>query len=295
MGWVIGGLIAALVGSAMQAYAQNSASKKAQARMRAAQYALGDAQDKINDKIMQAAGEYDSEKRVANQAAEQERIASDIKSDVAESQAIRDAQQVTAGNVSSDYEKARAASKEKTADYANAFADLVSKIRSAGTTRMNEGFKLNRYGQDIGMLAKNAQGDYAVGVAQAQDALNSKKGLENLGKIVSAIGTVASLYGGFASAGASAAGSAAGNGGMLSGLSTAGGTGLSQGLTAGGATLGGGASAGSAFGSSLLSSTPGTFSQAANILGVAGNGGLMPYLAGGTALGTYTNPWKLNN
>lgn len=287
MEWVIGGLIAALVGSAMQTYAQQSASRKAQARMQAAQYALGSAQDKINDKIMQAAGEYESGKREENQQAEADRIAADIKSDIAESQAIRDTQQETAGNVSSDYERARAASQETTTNRANAFADLVSKIRSAGTNRMNEGFKLNRYAQDIGMLAKNAQGDYAVGVSKAQDALNSKSGLMNLGKIVSAIGAVASMYGGLASAGAGAAGSAASEG-MVGGLSA----GAGNGLTAGGAALGGGASTESAFGSSLLSSTPGSFSKAAQIMGSAGNGGLMPYLSGGTALGAYSNPWK---
>lgn len=292
MGWIIGGLVAALVGSAMQSYAAASAQRKAQSRMNAAQYALGSAQDKINDKIMQAAGEYQSDKRVTNQQEEADRIATDIKTDVAESQAIRDAQQETAGNVSSDYERAREASQQKTADHANAFADLMGTIRSAGTNRMNEGFKLNRYAQDIGMLAKNAQGDYAVGVSEANDALRSKDGLMNLGKIVSAIGTVASMYGGLASAGAGAAGSSAANAGaneLMSGLSAAG----STGLTAGGATLGGGASAGSAFGSSLLSSAPGGFSKAAQIMGTAGaNGGLMPYLAGGTALGTYSNPWK---
>lgn len=292
MEWIVGGLIAALVGTAMQSYASASAQRKAQAKMNAANYALGSAQDRINDKIMQAAGEYQSDKRVTNQQEEADRIASDIKTDVAESQAIRDAQQETAGNVSSDYERAREASKQKTEEHANAFADLVGTIRSAGTNRMNEGFKLNRYAQDIGMLAKNAQGDYAVNVAKAQDALHSKDGLMNLGKIVSAIGAAASMYGGLAGAGAGAAASSAGSQGMVSGLSTAGGAGLSSGLAASGATLGGGATAGSTLGSSLLSAAPGTFSKAAQLLGTAGNGGLMPYLAGGTALGTYSNPWK---
>ena len=296
MEWIVGGLIAALVGTAMQSYASASAQRKAQAKMNAANYALGSAQDRINDKIMQAAGEYQSDKRVNNQQEEADRIATDIKTDVTESQAIRDAQQETAGNVSSDYERAREASKQKTQEHANAFADLVGTIRSAGTNRMNEGFKLNRYAQDIGMLAKNAQGDYAVNVAKAQDALHSKDGLMNLGKIVSAIGTVASMYGGLASAGVGAAGSAAssaGTEGLVSGLSAAGGSGLSSGLAASGATLGGGATAGSTLGSSLLASAPGGFSKAAQIMGTAGmNGGLMPYLAGGTALGTYSNPWK---
>ena len=40
MGWIIGGLIAALVGTAMQSYGQAEANRKAQAKMKAAQYAL---------------------------------------------------------------------------------------------------------------------------------------------------------------------------------------------------------------------------------------------------------------
>ena len=79
MEWIIGGLIAAAVGTAMQTYAQQSANRKAQAKMNAAQYALGDAQDRINDKIMSAASEYESGKRETNQQAEAEHIAGDIK------------------------------------------------------------------------------------------------------------------------------------------------------------------------------------------------------------------------
>ena len=270
MEWIVGGLIAALVGTAMQSYASASAQRKAQAKMNAANYALGSAQDRINDKIMQAAGEYQSDKRVNNQQEEADRIATDIKTDVAESQAIRDAQQETAGNVSSDYDRAREASKQRTEEHANAFADLVGTIRSAGTNRMNEGFKLNRYAQDIGMLAKNAQGDYAVGVSEAQDALNSKQGLMNLGKIVSAIGAAASMYGGLAGAGVGAAGSAAAN--------AAAGTGAAAGTTAASSGL-----------TSLLAAAPAASSKVFNLMG--GNEGdsvRLPYLNG--ALNA--NPWS---
>ena len=225
MGWIIGGLIAALVGTAMQSYGQAEANRKAQAKMKAAQYALGSAQDKINAQIQEAAAGYESPRRIANQEAEANRIASDIKADVAESQAIRDTQQETAGNVSEDYKAARTASQDLTKQKFNAFADLIGQIRSAGTLRQNEGFRLNRYAQNVDQLAKNARGDFAVGQAQAQDALHSKDGLINLGKVVQAIGAVASMYGGIAAAGASTA------------ANTAPATGT--GLTAGGTGVGG--------------------------------------------------------
>lgn len=225
MGWIIGGLIAALVGTAMQSYGQAEANRKAQAKMKAAQYALGSAQDKINAQIQEAAAGYESPRRIANQEAEANRIASDIKADVSESQAIRDTQQETAGNVSEDYKAARTASQDLTKQKFNAFADLIGQIRSAGTLRQNEGFRLNRYAQNVDQLAKNARGDFAVGQAQAQDALHSKDGLINLGKVVQAIGAVASMYGGIAAAGASAAANTA--------------TETGAGLTAGGTGVGG--------------------------------------------------------
>ena len=225
MGWIIGGLIAALVGTAMQSYGQAEANRKAQAKMKAAQYALGSAQDKINAQIQEAAAGYESPRRIANQEAEANRIASDIKTDVSESQAIRDTQQETAGNVSEDYKAARTASQDLTKQKFNAFADLIGQIRSAGTLRQNEGFRLNRYAQNVDQLAKNARGDFAVGQAQAQDALHSKDGLINLGKVVQAIGAVASMYGGIAAAGASAAANTA--------------TETGTGLTAGGTGVGG--------------------------------------------------------
>lgn len=225
MGWIIGGLIAALVGTAMQSYGQAEANRKAQAKMKAAQYALGSAQDKINAQIQEAAAGYESPRRIANQEAEANRIASDIKADVSESQAIRDTQQETAGNVSEDYKAARTASQDLTKQKFNAFADLIGQIRSAGTLRQNEGFRLNRYAQNVDQLAKNARGDFAVGQAQAQDALHSKDGLINLGKVVQAIGAVASMYGGIAAAGASTAANTA--------------TATGTGLTVGGTGVGG--------------------------------------------------------
>lgn len=273
MGWIIGGLIAALVGTAMQSYGQAEANRKAQAKMKAAQYALGSAQDKINAQIQEAAAGYESPRRIVNQKAEANRIASDIKADVAESQAIRDTQQETAGNVSEDYKAARTASQELTKQKFNAFADLIGQIRSAGTLRQNEGFRLSRYAQNVDQLAKNARGDFAVGQAQAQDALHSKDGLINLGKVVQAIGAVASMYGGIAAAGASTAANAAAGTGLSA--SAAG----SSGLTAAGTGASGLKMAGA--GQALL----GGSSAAANSAWTSG----IPYMLGGGYLAS--NPW----
>ena len=249
MGWIIGGLIAALVGTAMQSYGQAEANRKAQAKMKAAQYALGSAQDKINAQIQEAATGYESPRRIANQEAEANR------------------------NVSEDYKAARTASQDLTKQKFNAFADLIGQIRSAGTLRQNEGFRLNRYAQNVDQLAKNARGDFAVGQAQAQDALHSKDGLINLGKVVQAIGAVASMYGGIAAAGASTAANAAAGTGLSA--SAAG----SSGLTAAGTGASGLKMAGA--GQALL----GGSSAAANSAWTSG----IPYMLGGGYLAS--NPW----
>lgn len=276
MEWVIGGLIAALVGTAMTSYAQHSASRKAQAKMKAAQYALGSAQDKINQQIMEAASGYQSPKRIANQQAEANRISSDIKADVSESQAIRDQQQATAGRVSEDYKAARTASQENTKQKFNAFADLIGQIRSAGTMRQNEGFRLNRYGQRIDQLAKNARGDFAVGQAEAQKALHSKDGLANLGRIVQAIGAAVSMYGGVAAAGASAAAGAGASGTTALSAGSAG----ASGMTAAGAGASGMKMANA--GQALLAGSGGATSAWGNT---------MPYLIGG-GYAAAQNPWR---
>lgn len=275
MEWVIGGLIAMLVGAGMNAYATNSANKKAQARLKAAQYELGTAQDKINQQIAAATAEYESGKRVQNQAEEADRISSDIKSDVAESQAIRDSQQETQGNVSNDYTQARATAQQKTVDNANAFADLIGKIRSANTLRLNEGYKLNRYGENIGQLAKNARGNYAVGQAEAQQALHSKDTLKTWGQVIQAIGAAASMYGAVAAAPAAAAGasgSAAGTGITAAGNGAAG-------LSATGAGASGLQATGAAS-SALANATWGTGATAAGTA-ASNNAWALPYLVGG--------------
>ncbi len=222
--WALAAVVAAIAGAGMQAYATNAATKKAQARMNTAQYELGQAQDKINDQIAQATAQYETGNRQKNQAEEADRISTEIKNDVSESQAIRDEQQTTAGNVSNDYQEARSNAQAKTTEEANAFADLIGQIRSAGNLRMNEGFNLNRYAQNVDQLAKNARGTYAIRQAQAQDDLNSKNALKNWGQAIQLAGTIASIYGagaaGAAGAGTNAA-TAAGSGAAAAGTTAA--------------------------------------------------------------------------
>lgn len=198
------GLVMAIVGTATQMYAQNQAQKAAQARMNEGYMQQRNAQDKINQKIAEATAQYQTGNREGLQSSEAQRIANDIKTDVSESQAIRNAQQATAGNVSEDYKTSKESSNEDVAAKMNAFADLIGQIRSAGTMRQQEGWNTNRHLQDIQMIGRNAQGNMMVAQDEAQQALNSKNWLKNIGALTSAAGSALTM-GAAAGAGASAA------------------------------------------------------------------------------------------
>lgn len=189
-GLEIGAIIAAIVGTAMQVSANYTANKRAQAALQDAMWQLDEDGKKINEKIVEGAGEFEHDKRAVQQKDIAKQVSDDIKANVAESQTMRDESQAVQGNVSDDYTKARSASQALTADKANAFADLVGKIRSAAQLRQNEGFGLMKTGQEVDKLARNARGNWQVGQARVDDAAHSRDGLKAAGQLVSALGSI---------------------------------------------------------------------------------------------------------
>ena len=177
-GLEIGAIIAAVAGAAMQQYANYSANKAAQAKLNDAMYQLNDDGKKINDVIAEATKDMDAGKRYEQQQEIAKNVSDDLKSNVAESQALRNESQAVQGNVSNDYAAARQAANEKTMATSNAFADLVGKIRSAAQLRQNEGINLTRAGQKVDQLARDARGNWQVGQVRVNDALHSKDGLK---------------------------------------------------------------------------------------------------------------------
>ena len=196
-GLEIAAIIAMVAGTAMQQYSQYSANKAAQKQLNEAMYQLNDDGKKITDVIDEAAQEFDNSKRQNQQQEIAEKVADEIKGNVAESQALRDESQAVQGNVSNDYLTARQAAQERTALASNAFADLVGKIRSAAQLRQNEGFGLMKAGQKVDQFARDARGNWQVGQARVNDALHSKDGLKAAGQIVSALGAALGMGAGF--------------------------------------------------------------------------------------------------
>lgn len=193
---VIGGIIATIVGAAMQQYSQYSANKAAQKQLNNAMYQLNEDGKKITDVIDESAQNFEHNKRAAQQQEIYAKVADEIKGNVAESQALRDESQAVQGNVSKDYLTAREAAQANTIAQSNAFADLVGKIRSAAQLRQNEGIGLMKTGQLVDQYARNARGNWQVGQARVNDALHSKDDLKAAGAIIQAIGSVATMAGG---------------------------------------------------------------------------------------------------
>ena len=196
-GLEIAAIIAMVAGTAMQQYSQYSANKAAQKQLNAAMYQLNDDGKKITDVINDAAQEFDNSKRQNQQQEIAQKVADDIKGNVAESQALRNESQAVQGNVSNDYLTAREAANDKTMATSNAFADLVGKIRSAAQLRQNEGFGMMKAGQLVDQFARDARGNWQVGQARVNDALHSKDGLKAAGQIVSALGAAMGMGAGF--------------------------------------------------------------------------------------------------
>lgn len=216
-GLEIGAIIAAIVGAAMQTSASYTANKRAQAALQDAMWQLNEDGKKINEKIVEGAGEFEHDKRAVQQQDIAKQVSDEIKSNVAESQTMRDESQTVQGNVSDDYTQARSASQALTADKASAFADLVGKIRSAAQLRQNEGFGLMKTGQEVDKLARNARGNWQVGQARVDDAAHSRDGLKAAGQLVSALGSIMGMgaMGQAMSAGASAGSAASGSVGQV--------------------------------------------------------------------------------
>ena len=246
--WAIYLALAAIVaGTALQQNAQYRANKKASQIQNQAAYELNQAQDKINSAIKSQTEEFQTENRQKKQDEIASEQAQTMKDNVAESQAIRDEQQETQGNVSEDYKEARNNAQDKTKAAANAFAELTARLQSANALRRNENFGLKRAANEIAGIGRDAQGLYTVRQSQAKDALNSHQAQKNLGQLMQLAGTIymggagAGLWGG-ASAAGGAAGGAASSGSMaatpaLTSASAAGNTAATSAIAANKAAL----------------------------------------------------------
>lgn len=212
----IAALLAAVVGAGVQYKAQSDAAERQQREIAASLLKQDEYSRKAEKKALDTAQTYSPGKRMA----EQDQLATEIEQSliqpVAESQAIRNQQTTTQGDVSQDYTAAKARSELETMKQAEGLARLLGKTSSANRLRLNEGVRLMDAGMDVDRLGNFARGQYGADQIAIQQAGNPNAGQMFLGSVLQGLGSAGMAYGGSmgTAAGAGSAAAAGGNAGQ---------------------------------------------------------------------------------
>ena len=212
----IAALVAAVVGAGVQYKAQTDAAERQQREIAASLLKQDEYSRKAEKKALDTAQTYSTDKRMA----EQDQLATEIEQSliqpVAESQAIRNQQTTTQGDVSQDYTAAKARSELETMKQAEGLARLLGKTSSANRLRLNEGVRLMDAGMDVDRLGNFARGQYGADQIAIQQAGNPNAGQMFLGSVLQGLGSAGMAYGGSmgTAAGAGSAAAAGGNAGQ---------------------------------------------------------------------------------
>ena len=225
--FTIAALVAAVAGAGMQYKASQDAQERQRREIQASLQAQRELQMQAEKKAMDAATGYETPKR----AAEQQQLATEIEQSliqpVSESQAIRAEQQTTQGDVSDDYQTAKAAADLETMKQAEQLARLLGKTTSASRLRMNEGIRLMDTGTAVDQL-----GSFSRGRAGADNIAIQQAGLVDPGQVF-----LGSLLQSAGTAGLRAGGSAAASGSTGTGLKATTGEGMNLFAPSGGPGL----------------------------------------------------------
>lgn len=223
----IAALVAAVAGAGIQYKASQDAQNRQREEIARSLEAQRELQMQAEKKAMDAATGYETPKR----AAEQQQLATEIEQSliqpVSESQAIRAEQQTTQGDVSDDYQTAKAAADLETMKSAEQLARLLGKTTSASRLRMNEGIRLMDTGQAVDQLNSFSRGRSGADNIAIQQAGLVDPGQVFLGSLLQTAGT----------AGLMAGGSAAASGSTGTGLKATTGEGMNLFAPSGGAGL----------------------------------------------------------
>ena len=217
-GLEIGALIAAIVGAGVQYKAQTDAAERQQREIAASLLRQDEYSRKAEKKALDTAQTYAPDKRMAEQDQLAAQIEQSLIQPVAESQAIRNQQTTTQGDVSQDYTAAKARSELETMKQAEGLARLLGKTTSAGRLRLNEGVRLMDAGMDVDRLGNFARGQYGADQIAIQQAGNPNAGQMFLGSVLQGLGSAGMAYGGSMGTAAGAGSAAAAGGNAAQGL-----------------------------------------------------------------------------
>lgn len=192
----IAALVAAVVGAGVQYKAQTDAAERQQREIAASLLRQDEYSRKAEKKALDTAQTYAPDKRMVEQDQLAAQIEQSLIQPVAESQAIRNQQTTTQGDVSQDYTAAKARSELETMKQAEGLARLLGKTSSANRLRLNEGVRLMDAGMDVDRLGNFARGQYGADQIAIQQAGNPNAGQMFLGSVLQGLGSAGMAYGG---------------------------------------------------------------------------------------------------
>lgn len=202
--------IAALVAMFAGAAQQYQASQEAQARQQQAIANGLNAQEELQKRAettaLNAASKFDQSKRMQNQAQIESQITDSLMAPVSESQQIRSENAGVQGDVSKDYNAAKAAADLNTLKTAESMARLLGKTTSSNRLRMNEGVDLMDAGQSIDQLNSFSRGQQAASNIAVQQAGLLDPTKVFIGNILQTAGAAGMMYKPSASVGGVATG-----------------------------------------------------------------------------------------
>ena len=180
----------------MQYNAQQQAAKRVQSESLAAMRRQQQYQRQAEQTALDRAQDYKTEDRLDEQHAIQNEMEQEYLTPTLSAQSINANTATTQGDVSSDYQAAKAKSNANVENLARTFANLMARSNAAKQLRLNEGYKNADAASTIGRLQNFARGQGAVDEMRIQDAANSGSGQNALGGLISSLGA-AYLGGGF--------------------------------------------------------------------------------------------------
>lgn len=167
-GMEIAALIAMIVGAGVQYHASSEAQERQRKAIEEGLRQQEALQREAEKKALDNASKYTTQDRRAEQHQIAEEITANLMAPVSESQAIRSEQQATVGNVSNDYQAAKAKSDLEVVKGAETTARLLGKTTAANRLRLNEGIRLMDTGQAIDQLGNFSQGSLRAAKTKAE-------------------------------------------------------------------------------------------------------------------------------
>jgi hypothetical protein len=191
----IAGLIASLAGTAISYNSQQQAAKRAQSESLAAMRRQQQYQRQAEQTALDRAQDYKTDDRLEEQHALQNEMEQSYLAPTLSAQSINANAATTQGDVSGDYQAAKARSDANVENLAKTFANLMARSNAAKQLRLNEGYRNADAASTIGRLQNFSQGQDAVDRMRIADAANSGATGQFLGDLVGTLGSAGMLYG----------------------------------------------------------------------------------------------------